>query len=240
MNYNLYSFEELASTNDTASDPKYTHGDIIQADFQTLGRGQRGNHWHSHKGENLMFSLVLNPEKIRVREQYRLSMMAAVAVQKAVSSYGVEGVEIKWPNDIMVRGEKISGILIEHSSMGEYLARTIIGVGVNVLQREFSSEAGVPTSIVNQGVESVEVRDVLQRICEQISEIWQSDNFEEVHDYYCNNLYRREGYFPYSDCASGERFEARIASVNPDTGMLTLEERSGKSREYYFKEVSYR
>lgn len=237
MEYRVHSFDELESTNDTAAISSYKHLDVVVAKFQTLGRGQRGNRWISKGGENLMFSLVLEPRDIMVNQQFLLSMMAAVAVRRTVESFGVENVEVKWPNDIMVAEKKVSGILIEHFFSSQYLSRTIIGVGLNVGQREFEKDAGNPTSLALLGVEDAEVEDVLTRFLGEFDSTYTLAE-DELMQEYLENLYRRDGEHLFAD-KEGE-FMAKMDSINPYSGELSLRiSETGELRSYYFKEVSY-
>lgn len=237
MKYRIHNFKELASTNDTASESQYRDGDIIVAQYQSAGRGQRGNKWVSIAGgENLMFTLVLEPKTIKVNQQFLISITAALSVARTIESFGVEGVEVKWPNDIMVGGLKIAGILIEHSFMSEFLSRTIIGIGLNVAQMDFPSDAGSPTSLHLLGVREVNSQDVLKRFQEEFDRCYNMDQ-EELLNSYLQRLYRRDGEHLYED--KDGRFMAKIDSINPHTGLLTLKDSDNNLREYYFKEVSY-
>lgn len=237
MKYRIHTFDELVSTNDTASENIYIDGDVIVAKFQSSGRGQRGNKWVSKGGENLMFSLLLEPQYIMVNQQFLISMAAAVAVRRAVESYGVEGVEVKWPNDIMVRGEKIAGILIEHFFSSAYLSRTIVGVGINVGQTDFPEDAGNPTSLHLLGASSATSEEALERFLQHFSEVYNMAE-EQLLEEYLGGLYRRVGEYKFED-KSGE-FEASIHSINPHSGEMTLQvSGTNELRSYYFKEVSY-
>ena len=137
---------KTTSTNDLARDAKYRDGDIVWADFQTAGRGQRGHTWESRAGENLTFSVVLEPTFLPAREQFLLSEAVALALVDMLAEQGVEA-RIKWTNDIYVGDRKLVGILIEHTYSGCNLSRTIAGVGINVNQRAFSADVPNPTSM---------------------------------------------------------------------------------------------
>ncbi|MFI3299308.1 MAG: biotin--[acetyl-CoA-carboxylase] ligase [Rikenellaceae bacterium] len=240
MQFRIFKFQQLSSTNDQADDSKYCGGDIIVADYQNSGRGQRGNRWQSRGGENLLFSLVLEPEGLRAMESFVLSEVTALAISQTLIDFGVEGVEIKWPNDILVGGRKIAGILIENSLCGEYVSRSVVGVGLNVLQRNFSMVTELEaTSMVNQGATVENLREVLGQFCENFARIYCEYTSEELHHYYRSMLYRREGYWRYRDNKVFEDIEARYHSIDFGMGVLTLELRGGELRSYYFKEVSY-
>ncbi|MBR7114899.1 MAG: biotin--[Alistipes sp.] len=109
----IYRFPTLASTNDEAALARYTEGDVILARSQTSGRGQRGHRWESEVGQNLTFSLVLEPTFLAPAHQFLLSEAVALGVVDMLDGYGI-GAKIKWTNDIYVGDRKLAGILIEH------------------------------------------------------------------------------------------------------------------------------
>ncbi|MEG1414326.1 MAG: biotin--[acetyl-CoA-carboxylase] ligase [Mucinivorans sp.] len=242
MEFNIFRFDQVTSTNDLAADLSYGHGSIVTASAQSAGRGQRGNKWESRRGENLMFSLVVCPTHIRVDEQFSLSMITALAVVDALRTAGVEAL-IKWPNDIYVGQRKICGILIEHSFSGPELSRTIIGVGINVAQSEFEPTAARAVSLVQLGVTGVDVEAMLGLFCSSFAALYELSfaplALQNLGERYMANLYRGEGFFPYRDTASTEHFAARIAAIDPASGLLTLEDRSHEQRNYHFKEVEF-
>lgn len=142
----IYRIAETTSTNDDAKRPEYRHGDIVWAERQTAGRGQRGHSWTSPEGENLTFTLVLEPVFLPVGEQFLLSETVTLALTDTFASFGIDA-RIKWTNDIYVGDKKLVGILIEHSYSGPTLARTIAGIGINVNQRAFDPALPNPVSM---------------------------------------------------------------------------------------------
>ncbi len=239
MKFSLHHFELLSSTNDKAADIVYSSGDVIVAEFQSEGRGQRGNHWESAKGENLTFSIVVEPSGLQISEHFKLSMVASLCVARCVESLGIEGVEVKWPNDILVQGRKISGVLIENSLMGPNISRSIIGIGLNVRQGDFSEDtvrATNPTSLLIEGVEGVTTAEVLELILGHFSTLWEL-SAEELHREYTSMLFRGSGSYPYRDCQSGEEFIATIEGIDPHSGQLSLRDSQGMRRQFFFKEV---
>ena len=120
---------------------------VLSALEQTAGRGQRGNKWTSNSGENLMFSIVLKDPKISARDQFVLNEIASLAVVDFLSMHGISA-RIKWPNDIYVGSKKICGILIENSLHGSAISSSIIGIGLNINQRNFNVNLPNPTSMV--------------------------------------------------------------------------------------------
>ena len=119
----IHRIEETTSTNDDARDAKYRHGDIVWAERQTAGRGQRGHKWSSAEGLNLTFSLVLEPRFLPAGEQFLLNEAVALALTDTFAQFGIAA-RIKWTNDIYAGDKKLVGILIEHSYSGQTLART--------------------------------------------------------------------------------------------------------------------
>lgn len=108
----IYRIDETTSTNDEARDAKYRHGDIVWAERQTAGRGQRGHTWTSPEGENLTFSMVLEPRFLPVGEQFLLSEAVTLALTDTFAAYGID-TRIKWTNDIYIGDRKLVGILLE-------------------------------------------------------------------------------------------------------------------------------
>ena len=129
----IYRIDETTSTNDDARDARYRHGDIVWAERQTAGRGQRGHTWLSPRGENLTFTLVLEPHFLPVGEQFLLSEIVTLALTELFNRYGID-TRIKWTNDIYTGDRKLVGMLIEHDLAGGRLARTLAGIGINVNQ----------------------------------------------------------------------------------------------------------
>jgi BirA family transcriptional regulator, biotin operon repressor / biotin---[acetyl-CoA-carboxylase] ligase len=118
-------------------------GLVISADEQTAGKGQRGTQWQASPGLNVTASILLRPTFLSVREQFKLSVASALATLMAIQKLAPsENVKIKWPNDLLINGKKVAGILIENHLKGQQIAWTAVGIGINVNQREFpGSEA---------------------------------------------------------------------------------------------------
>lgn len=137
----LIHYEELDSTNLEAArrSKELAHGTVIVAESQTAGRGRRGRSWLSAKGENLYFSLLLKPDFLPAQAPM-LTLVMALAVTEAVEQVCNCTCRIKWPNDIVLNGHKICGILTEMQPEKEKIHHVIIGVGVNVNQLIFDAE----------------------------------------------------------------------------------------------------
>ena len=228
-----------ASTNDDARDEKYREGDVVWADFQTAGRGQRGHLWHSRKGENLTFSVVLEPSFVHIAEQFSVSEVVALSLVDMLSEYGIEA-KIKWTNDIYVGDKKLVGILIEHTLSSATLRRTIVGVGINVNQREFDPSIPNPVSMAQLLDRELDAEGVLQCFLKYLQcnyEMLRNGAKEELHDRYNALLYRKNEYYTYA-LPSGEKFRAKILGTAP-SGALRLEDAEGNTKDYLFKEVEF-
>ena len=142
----IYRFQELSSTNDQATQPSYHEGDVIWAERQSAGRGQRGHSWESEEDKNLTFSVLLEPTFLAPQDQFMLLRVIALSMVDTLLQFGIEA-RIKWTNDIYVGDKKIVGILMEHKLQGSILSRAIAGIGINVNQREFSPKLPNPTSM---------------------------------------------------------------------------------------------
>lgn len=235
--------DEAASTNSLLASEaaSLSHGSVVAARSQTAGRGQRGNTWESESGRNLTFSMLLRPRTIMAAAQFELSMLVAIGVCEALAAASGEGFYVKWPNDIYHGDRKVCGILIENSLDGRRIGRSIAGIGINVNQRVFVSDAPNPESLVNITGHEFGLDSLLTQVCDTILTLF--DGYEDSPDpaalvaRYRSMLWRGSGFYRWLDTATAIVFEAEIADVAAD-GILTLRERSGALRRYAFKEVS--
>lgn len=210
----------------------------VAADYQTSGRGQRGNSWESEPFKNLLFSFVLFPEFLEARRQFLISQIVSLAIKEELDTY-TDDVSIKWPNDIYWKDKKICGILIENDLTGTHIARSILGIGININQKTFISDAPNPISlkqITGQEYDTTSIlKAVMQRIRNYYSLLKQGD-ITPIIQRYQNALFHKNGIYSYCD-AEGE-FKAEIIGVEPD-GHFLLQDENGKIRRYVFKEVQY-
>ena len=209
----------------------------IYTDFQSAGRGQRGNSWESENGANLLFSVVFFPEFLPANKQFRLSQINALALQETLSLY-TDSVTVKWPNDIYWKDMKLCGTLIENDLTGTCLSRSIVGSGVNLNQQKFVSDAPNPISLCQITGQIYNKETILHQILERTAfyyEMLKQGKGDEIAERYSNVLYRKEGFHAYRD-ANGI-FHASIVEIQPN-GRLILEDKEGNIRPYLFKEVA--
>lgn len=210
----------------------------VVTNYQTAGRGQRGNTWESEAGRNLLFSFVLFPDFMKARRQFLLSQIVSLSIKEVLDGYA-EGISIKWPNDIYWKERKICGMLIENELIGSTICQSIAGIGININQQEFHSQAPNPVSLWQITRKEHNCREILAQIMTRVKEYYglllQGD-FERIATLYQEALFRKGGLHPYAD--SNGKFLAEIVCVEPE-GFLVLKDPSGKERKYAFKEVQY-
>lgn len=211
---------------------------LVTAREQTAGRGQRGNTWESQPGKNLTVSMLWKPEGFEACRQFAVSEAVSLAVADTLKEFGIEA-KVKWPNDIYVGDRKICGILIEHSVAGRNIESTVAGIGLNVNQREFFSDAPNPVSMLQSSGREHDLEAVLASLYRRLEERLQEVDGEGLHSEYMTRLWRGDAQFhPFRDTATGAAFRAMITSVDPD-GMLHLLTDRFEERTYAFKEVSF-
>ena len=214
-------------------DPCPSDAIIIVAEYQTAGRGCGTNSWESERGKNLTFSMLIHPEEIPANEQFHITEVVSVALCETLEPYINNKVEIKWPNDIYVGERKICGILIENRLQGSVIKDSIIGIGLNVNQRKFQSDAPNPVSLYQLMGQETDRDTLLNQFLETFKRVMQQKTSGAE---YRKRLYRKGKEALYED-QSG-RFTARLKDVLPD-GRLVLQDEMGRERIYAFKEVKF-
>lgn len=234
--------ENLSSTNSHAAkllkNNPLREGTIIYTNFQTAGKGQQGNSWESENGMNLLFSLILYPSIIKPAGQFILSKIISLGICDFLRQH-TGNISIKWPNDINVNDDKIAGILIEASVTGDEIDHIIAGIGLNINQKLFKSDAPNPVSLGMITGEHYDTGECLIILAAELDRRYKqllNGKLEEIDIDYLSNLYRLGEWCNYSD-ATG-LFEGRIISVSP-IGRLRIEDRRSRINEYNFKEVDF-
>lgn len=211
---------------------------LATAEYQTAGRGSGSNTWESERGKNLLFSLLVHPRWVDAAEMFGLSEVAALAVKEALGEYA-GGFTVKWPNDIYYGHKKIAGLLIENVLEGHSVGQCVIGVGLNVNQSAFLSDAPNPISLSQILDHEVERRFVLEKVLEHFCHRYdqlEQEGREQIHADYLSCIYRRGEAHTYSD--SQGLFQATLQDVEL-SGHLLLQDKEGRMRRYAFKEVQY-
>lgn len=237
--FDVLEFEEADSTNTLAAGlPKGELADksVVLTFCQTQGRGQTGNKWESAPGKNISITVAFKPARLEAGRQFAVSMVIALACRDFVSRY-VHGCTVKWPNDVYVGDQKIVGILIEHLVSGAYIGSSLCGIGLNVNQQVFLSDALNPVSLFQLLGRELPLSEVLADLLECIGR-----RYEQIQDYsllehdFMQSLYRRDGVYDWRD-ESGV-FRASVLGVD-EYGRLILVDTGGVQRVYGFKEVKF-
>ena len=222
----------------------------IRTDYQTAGRGQAGNSWESEEGKNLLFSALLRYEDVLAAEQWRVSMLVAVALWEVLAKYlPQEQLTIKWPNDIYFGDKKLVGILIENSLIGGYVGYSIAGIGVNVNQTKWLSTAPNPISMKEITGQEYDVEGLMREWIEAIR-AWEKCTTEELSTAYLQRIYRREGWHKYVErevsvlpTMSAQQntegaFLAEFVGVT-EQGELVLRMQDKTEKKYHFKQIRF-
>ncbi len=242
MEEKIIRLKEIDSTNRFLRELKDEQEDemvVAVADFQTAGKGQGSHTWESEAGKNLLFSIKVNPRWVPVRQQFLLSMAGAIAIKEALETY-VDGITLKWPNDVYWNDKKISGTLIETSIDSKGIKTCIFGIGINVNQEAFHSDAPNPVSLRQILGHEVDKDELLQKVIEgfrRYYELLRRADYMDVSGIYHLSLYRRKGFHRYED-ADGD-FEGAFVEVEDD-GHLILHDKQGVIRSYSFGEVKFK
>ena len=237
----ILEIPETFSTNSWLSENSKSHEwpFLVFTPNQTAGRGQRGNSWESETGKNLTASVVFKPKGIKPQEQFAISEAVALAALDLLKDLKIDAT-VKWPNDIYVGNKKIAGILIENSLTGNEITRTIAGIGLNINQTIFRSDAPNPVSIKMITGNSNDIKEIaLHFACHLEKRLEMLHNKEKIHEEFKRHLWRGNGeYHPYYDHKAEEKLEAQIMEIAPD-GVISLLTKNGEVRKFYFKEVEF-
>ncbi len=238
-NFKILEYEEMASTNTWAAEmpsEQITDRTVVLTWRQTQGRGQVGNTWESEPGHNISMTVILCPDRLEASRQFAVSMVIALGCRDFVSRYA-DNVSVKWPNDIYVGDKKIAGILIEHKITGMYIGNSLCGIGLNINQERFLSDAPNPVSLLQFTGRPLPLPQALEELLACIDA-----RYAGIHDYsalekeFLRHLYRSTGTHWWEDDRG--RFRASIAGLD-EYGQLRLIDEEGHERLYAFKEVTY-
>lgn len=239
---NIVVVQETDSTNNYANrqlaETEVSDGTVFLAYNQNNGRGQLNNRWESEAGKNLTFSLVLKPLFLEIQNQFMISKVVTLGIYAALKN-DVSDLKIKWPNDIYAGDKKLGGILIENSIMSGRITSSIVGVGLNVNQQTFFSNAPNPVSLKNLTGVEYELIPLLQKIISEINSWYQKlkdEHISEINERFHEKMYRFGEKSRYS--SNGETFSGRIIGVN-EIGQLMIIDENKEIRKFHFKEVEF-
>ena len=228
------------STNEMASvlltKQEQLNGTVIYTDYQSSGKGQRGNSWESAKGKNLLISIILETSFVEPADFFNLTIITSLAIHDVLSDYLNESFQIKWPNDLFFQDKKIGGILIENYIKQNRIEWCILGVGLNINQLKFHEKNAISLAqICGQSFDREELTNVLlQRVEKRYFQL-EKGKIESMRKEYLSHLYWKEELHVFQ--SEGTFFNGRIISVEP-SGKLKMEVEDGE-RLFDFKEVSF-
>lgn len=241
MTRKLIQLDTIGSTNVYLSE----HASMLQedmvvvvADYQTSGKGQGHHSWESESGKNLLFSILIHPHHVPIHCQFLLSMAGALSIKRVLDEY-VDDISLKWPNDIYWRDSKLCGTLIKNTVDSQGIKNSIFGIGLNVNQARFLSDAPNPISLFQILKHEVNREKLLGRLIDSFArqiDLLSVDPQKYVVKPYHESLYRKgEAHF-YQD--SNGIFMAILEGVN-EQGQLLLRDEQRHLRTYSFKEVAF-
>ena len=234
----IFRLDKVDSTNNFAANliegQLCRNGALILADTQTTGKGQRGSLWESETGKNLLCSYVYFPDNLSVDFLQELNMCLSISLIKCLNYFEIDA-EIKWPNDILVDGKKISGILIENNVRAGKVKSMIFGIGLNINQQSFLNLRATSMALIRGAEFSVD--EVSLQLTKEFNH-WISfvgGDHQALKLVYLNQLYGLNAIHRFQ--SQSQEFEGIIVGVN-DFGDLEINI-LGEIRSFKNKEISF-
>lgn len=239
----VVNLKRVDSTNNYArsliENNELTEETVINAAYQQKGKGQQDNSWESEAGKNLTFTLVLFTNYLKADKQFYLAQAVSLGIVNFLKSQKIDAL-IKWPNDIYTGEKKIAGILIENSILNNTILNSLIGVGLNVNQQQFSSDLQNAQSMKNLTSKDYLLSELLNQLLlcleKQIDRIKEHE-FVHIKNEYLEQLYKFEQRNQFS--AKGKMFFGKIIDVEEDGQLVILTDNRRKHR-FMFKEVQFK
>ncbi len=239
---NCIELDVVDSTNNYAANLISTtnvhEGTVIMAHYQTNGRGQMGNVWHTEPSKNLTFSIVLHPNFLTPSTGFLLSKIVALSVKKVIDECcdPFES-QIKWPNDIIIDSKKIAGILIENQWV-KHSCTSIVGIGINLNQTYFEPTLKA-TSCALLRHKEFSVRDIMEKVVIQLEKEYlrlKNGHFEDIDKRYVENLMYYKKSMPFK--VDNTIIQGTIENIDNE-GRLCLQLINGNQRKFSFKEIEF-
>lgn len=237
----IHFLPDCHSTNDMAllalRQKEATEGSIFITNHQTRGKGQRGNSWETKPGENLTFSLILQPNFLDLSEQFLLNMAISNAIRKCFQEY-VPGLVVKWPNDLIIPGfGKIGGILIENLVGSKGWEYAVVGIGLNINQNQFKSPQATSLSLVTGN--SYPLEELFKLLIVHLEQAYialKKGKNVLITQEYVQHLYLIEKWAIFK--VAEQELEGKIIGLT-EIGNLLLELPSGRQQSFGIKEISF-
>ena len=238
----IIEIEEADSTNLYAErllqQEAVEEGTVIVAYNQTEGRGQGENRWYSEPGLNLTLTIVLRPSFLLAGQQFLINKVISLGVYNFLCNY-IEDVSIKWPNDMLIEGKKVGGILIQHTVSNEMLETTIAGIGINVNQKHFDPQLPNATSLKRVLGQELVLNEALNQLCTSLEIQYaaiKEGTLDLLESYYCKALLGFDEKRMYR--VDNETVEGVINGVD-EFGRLLVEVSGKPVQPFNHKEIEY-
>lgn len=237
-------FDEIDSTNIYAKklgEEANSHGTLVVADRQIQGKGRRGRDWISPKGSGIWMTLILKPN-LNPAQASMITLVAGLSVSSAINTlYSVQSF-IKWPNDIVINGKKICGILTEMSTEFDYINHLVVGIGINVNTEEFPGELkNIATSITKECGKTILRSELISAIMKEFEFYYnifmKTSNLEKLMEDYNERLVSKDRDVVIIE--AGSKYEARALGINK-SGELRIKTKDGEEKNVFSGEVSVR
>ena len=237
-------FESLNSTNlyaqELLSKSTPIDGTVISTYDQYAGRGQLDSRWESQPGKNLSLSIILYPTFLLPSQQFKLSQAISIGVRNFMARFVPDDrAVIKWPNDIYVGQRKIAGILIQNTLTGKRIQSTIVGIGINVNQKQFSERVPNPTSLTIETGKEFQLDEIIPLLLSNIESAYlllKNGDWVDLQNDYLQHFYRVNELASYKDQA-GQPFQGTISGVSA-AGHLIVQS-DGVERRFAMKEITF-
>ena len=246
---NILYYDVTDSTNQRikqAGDEDAPHGTLAVADRQTAGRGRRGRSWESPAGSSIYMSILLRPD-IAPNKASMLTLVMALSVAEGIrecvgSGEDIPEIQIKWPNDIIINGKKLVGILTEMSAQIDYINHVTVGVGINVNMTEFPEElADTATSLRLECGHTVKRAPLIAAVMERLEENYgiflETEDLSGLLERYSTLLVNRDR--DVLIIGQKENYQAHAIGID-NTGELIVRKEDGTLEKIYAGEVSVR
>ncbi|GGG56083.1 biotin--[acetyl-CoA-carboxylase] ligase [Bizionia arctica] len=211
---------------------------IVVTNYQTKGRGQMGTTWVSEDSKNLMFSVLKDVSWLHADKSFYISMVTSLAIIKSLEYFSIPKLRIKWPNDILSEDMKVCGVLIENVIKHTHLKDSIIGIGLNINQTDFSNLPKATSLRLISG-QVFNLDEVMIMIIKEITyyfKLLKAGRFQEIKNLYETLLFRKDKPSTFKD-AEGSMFSGFIKSVS-NSGNLQVLLEDDIIKEFDLKEIS--
>jgi BirA family biotin operon repressor/biotin-[acetyl-CoA-carboxylase] ligase len=233
---------ELTSTNEylweLSEKQKLEDFYTISAGFQNSGKGQDDNVWESAKDKNILLSIIVNPSFLLAENVFQISRWVSLAIVGYLKEKGLRNIQIKWPNDIYIDDKKIAGILIQNAMLGHHISKSMIGIGLNINQTVFVSDAPNPVSLKQLTQQDYSVNNEISSLIKHLQKNYRllmSTPQQLIQDYH-ELLYQRD---QWRDYQIGEEIIKGMIKGVDQFGRLVLEKSYGNTLVLDIKEVRF-